>query len=264
MRLDLLFVVVAAITSFFGTAAAQVVDPAPFDALLRAHVRDGVVDYPAFAESAAFDRYVESLAAPARLTTPSQRLAHAIDAYNAFAIAGIVKGMSPSSFLGRARYFRWAQWSFDGRSISLYDLENQVIRPLGEPRIHFALVCASQSCPKLRSEAYDASRLDAQLDDQARAFINDPTRNRFDAASRTAHLSPIFQWFEDDFKGSAGSVQRYIARYANDATVAKLLEQDAFRLQWNDYDWSLNGLPLRTARSWLHVATVGPPDPAAS
>lgn len=223
-----------------GVALAQRPDHAAFDALLRAHVKDGVVDYTGFRDNPAFRAYLGDLAKPAVLSSRDETLAYYINAYNALAIAGIVDGLSPSTLLGRARYFKFKDWPLNGRSITLYDLENDVIRPLGEPRIHFAIVCASRSCPLLRPEAYAAAKLDRQLDEQARRFVNDGFRNRFDPATRTAHLSEIFKWFDEDFRG-AGSAQRYIARYASDAEAAKLLAADAFTVDWIDYDWRLNG-----------------------
>jgi hypothetical protein len=225
-----------------GIAVAQ---PAAFDALLRAHVKNGVVDYPAFQDNAAFRKYVEELAKPAQLAGKEETLAYYINAYNALAIQGILDGLSPSSLLGRARYFKIKEWPLNGRSITLYDLEHKVIRPLGEPRIHFAIICASKSCPFLRSEAYSAARLDTQLEEQARQFVNDTFRNRFDPATRTAHLSEIFKWFDEDFRGPAGSPQKYIAKYAADPEAAKLLAADGFKVEWIDYDWSLNGTPPR-------------------
>jgi hypothetical protein len=223
---------------------AQGIDHAPFDALLRANVSKGLVNYPGFQDNAAFKAYVADLAKPARLDGKADVLAYNINAYNALAIQGILDGLSPSSTLGRVRYFRVQEWPLDGRRITLYDLEHKVLRPLDEPRIHFAIICASRSCPFLRSEAYTAAKLDAQLDDQARQFVNDPFRNRFDKATKTAHLSEIFKWFDEDFRG-AGSVQKYVARYVADPDVAKDLAQDAYRVQWIDYDWNLNGTPPR-------------------
>ena len=225
---------------------AQGVDQAPFDALLKANVRNGVVTYAGFEANPSFRAYLMSLERPARLESRADRLAYSINAYNALAIEGILEGLSPASFAGRVRYFKLKEWPLDGGRISLYDLEHQVIRPLGEPRIHFAIVCASRSCPVLRSEAYAPDRLDAQLDDQAKQFINDGGRNRFDTATRTAYLSEIFKWFEDDFRTSAGSVQKFVARYANDPAVARDLDRDAYRIEWIEYDWRLNGTPPRS------------------
>ena len=223
-------------------ATAQTIDHAPFDALLRANVKNGVVNYPGFQNNAAFKGYVAALAKPVKFDSLAAELAYYINAYNALAIEGILEGLSPSSLLGRARYFKYKDWPLNGQSITLFDLEHKIIRPLGEPRIHFAIICASKSCPFLRPEAYTSAKLDTQLDEQARQFINDTFRNRFDAPGKTAQLSEIFKWFEEDFKG-AGSTQRYIARYANDAAVAKGLAADEFKVAWIDYDWNLNGTP---------------------
>jgi hypothetical protein len=226
-----------------GVAVAQPADHAAFDALLRANVKNGVVNYPGFQDNPAFRKYVEDLAKPAKLGSKEESLAYYINAYNALAIAGILEGLSPSSLLGRARYFKVKEWPLNGQSITLYDLEHKVIRPLSEPRIHFAIICASKSCPFLRNEAFTAARLDAQLDEQARQFVNDPFRNRFDKATKTANLSEIFKWFDEDFRGPAGSPQKYIARYVADPEAAKLLAADGFKVEFIDYDWSLNGTP---------------------
>lgn len=223
-------------------AMAQAIDHAPFDALLRANVKNGVVNYPGFQNNAAFKDYVAALASPVKFENKNAELAYYINAYNALAIEGILQGLSPATLLGRARYFKYKDWALNGQTITLFDLEHKVIRPLGEPRIHFAIICASKSCPFLRPEAFTAAKLDTQLDEQARHFINDAFRNRFDAPAKTAQLSEIFKWFEEDFKG-AGSTQRYIARYAGDPAVAKGLAADEFKVGWIDYDWNLNGTP---------------------
>lgn len=228
-----------------GLAFGQASDPRPFDALLRANVREGIVNYPGFQEEAGFRTYVADLGKPATLSGRADLLAHYINAYNALAIAGILEGLSPSTLLGRTRYFRLKEWPLSGRGVSLHDLEHAVLRPLGEPRIHFAIVCASKSCPFLRSEAYAAARLDAQLDAQARQFVNDPFRNRFDKATRTAYLSEIFKWFDEDFRAAAGSTQKYVARYVADPEVARGLDADGYRVEWIGYDWTLNGTPPR-------------------
>jgi len=228
-----------------GGPAAVAADTSAFDQMLRAHVRDGRVDYPAFQQDAAFKRHVAELARPATLATRSAQLAYHINAYNALAIEGILDGLSPSTLLGQLRYFKLRDWPLNGSEISLYDLEHKVLRPLGEPRIHFAIVCASRSCPELRAEAYGEATLDAQLDEQARRFVNDPSRNRYDKTTKTAHLSAIFRWFDDDFRG-AGSVQKFIARYVADPEVAQDLANDAYRIEWLTYDWNLNGTPPRS------------------
>ncbi|MBA3775023.1 MAG: DUF547 domain-containing protein [Betaproteobacteria bacterium] len=226
-----------------GTSLAQGIDHAPFDALLRANVKNGVVNYSGFQNNAAFKQYVESLSKPAKLETKADQIAYYSNAYNALAIQGILDGLSPSSFLGRARYFKTKEWPLNGRNITLYDLEHKILRPLGDPRVHFAIICASKSCPFLRSEVYSAAKLEGQLDEQAKQFINDPFRNRFDKATKTAHLSEIFKWFDEDFSGPAGSAQKYIAKYVADQDAAKGLAGGSYLTEWIPYDWSLNGTP---------------------
>ena len=130
-----------------------------------------------------------------------------------------------------------------GTTINLYDLEREVlIEQFHEPLIHFAIVCASTSCPKLQPWAYQPEQVDHQLIQVARAFINDPTRNRFDRTQKVASLSMIFRWFEKDFAGAAGSVLAYIARYVDDSELAKELIQPGYHIEYLDYDWSLNGI----------------------
>lgn len=214
-----------------------------FDRVLHRYVKDGTVNYPALAADADFHAYVVSLAAPVSLRSRAERLAYYMNAYNALAMEGILEGQSPASLIGRVRFFKLDKWRLEGRAVDLYSLEHDVLIPMGEPRIHFSIVCASKSCPKLRSEAYAAERLQVQMDQNARAFINDPMRNRFDRDSKVAHLSAIFKWYGEDFSNAAGSVQKYLSRYVGDPDVARDLSEDRYAIEWNDYDWSLNGIP---------------------
>ena len=144
---------------------------------------------------------------------------------------------------GRYRYFIGRDYRVGGTTINLYDLEREVlIAQFHEPLIHFAIVCASTSCPKLQPWAYEPEHLDRQLAQVAKAFINDPTRNRFDRTQHVASLSMIFRWFENDFSGAAGSVLSYIARYVDDPELAKEITEPGYRIEYLDYDWRLNGI----------------------
>jgi len=219
------------------------------DEVVRASVADGRVDYPAIQSDRRFEAYLSQLdhVDPVGLPTRMDRLAFWINAYNAFAIQGILDGYSPGTLAGRYRYFLGRDYRVGGEKITLYDLERNLLIPdFREPRVHFAIVCASRSCPKLRSEAYHAGRLDAQLDDSARAFINDPTRNRFDRKKKTASLSMIFNWFEADFAAEAGSVLGYVGRYLADRDLARDLAESPYTVEFLDYDWRLNGPPPKT------------------
>lgn len=217
-----------------------------FAQVLETHVRDGVVDYPGIQSDARLPVYLAQLdrVDPNAFVTRNERLAFWINAYNAFAIQGILDRYSPVSYLGRYRYFIGRDYRVGGAGINLYDLERQVlIKQFQEPLIHFAVVCASTSCPKLQPWAYEPDQLERQLDRVARDFINDPTRNRFDRMRKVASLSMIFKWFDDDFSKAAGSVSAYIARYIGDPELAQDLISSEYRIEYLDYDWTLNGIP---------------------
>lgn len=217
-----------------------------FAEVLRAHVVDGVVDYPGIAADDRFGAYLRQLQRvdPNALPTREDRLAFWINAYNAFAIQGILDGYSPRTPVGRYRYFIARDYPVGGASINLYDLERKLLIPdFREPRIHFAIVCASRSCPKLPSRAYTTDRLDEQLEKSARAFINDPTRNRFDRERKIASLSMIFNWFGEDFAAQAGSLLAYVRRYVADPDLARELDVIPYEVRFLEYDWGLNGLP---------------------
>ncbi len=151
--------------------------------VLEAHVSNGVVDYPAIQMDDRLPTYLAQLdrVDPNAFVTRNERLAFWINAYNAFAIKGILDHYSPVSYVGRYRYFIGRDYRIGGTTINLYDLERQVlIKQFHEPLIHFAIVCASMSCPNLQTWVYEPDQLEHQLDRVARDFINDPTRNRFD------------------------------------------------------------------------------------
>jgi hypothetical protein len=219
-----------------------VIDWSAWDGLLRAHVRDGAVDYDAMRSGPGFAETVAAIAG-ASLDGAERidRLVFLINAYNVLAAKGILDGRSPRTALGKWKFFYRDRYRVAGDEISLNALEHELIRPLGEPRIHFAIVCASASCPPLRSEAYTPARLDEQLDTNSRLFINDPSRNAFDLERGEARVSKIFKWFAEDFGSTDEAVQRYLAAFVDDPEVAAKLQAGSFRIRYLAYDWSLNG-----------------------
>lgn len=217
-------------------------DLATWDRLLGAAVTDGHVDYTQWDNNPRFDALVAQIAATDTSDMgQEQKLVFYINTYNILAARGILDGSSPDSWLGRHVYFKRDKYVVAGASISLHQLEHELIRPLQEPRIHFAIVCASRSCPILQSEAYRLDSLDQQLEAAAQGFINDPQRNRFDTAAGRAELSSIFKWFEEDFAKAAGSLQAYLAPLVASQEVSELLAREAFNISYQKYDWSLNG-----------------------
>ncbi len=220
-----------------------VIDWTRWDAILHENVMDGRVDYDGIAADPGFTATVADIA-NADLAGHDRRflLAFSVNAYNVLAVKGILDGHSPASSFGKLRFFYRDKYTVAGELLSLHAFENEHIRTLEEPRIHFAIVCASASCPPLRSEAYVPQRIDEQLDDNARLFLNDSAKNSYDLDSGVARVSKIFKWFAEDFETAAGSVPRYIAPFVDDEEVAAALRDDLFELRYLKYDWSLNGV----------------------
>lgn len=175
------------------------------------------------------------------------RLAFLINAYNAFTIEFIVDNYPVKSIkdLGSLFSSPWKKKKFSlfGRNVSLDEIEHEMVRPVfREPRIHFAMVCASKGCPGLRNEPYTAEKLEAQLEDSTRKFLTDTTRNRFDREKKRLELSSIFKWYKDDFVTSKGSVATFVAPYmATTREDQQAILDKNLRISHLDYDWTLNG-----------------------
>ena len=235
-------------------------DPqSPFDhehrswtAILAPYVRDGSVDYRGLADHGepALNAYLRGLSAasPAESDwTREERLAFWINAYNAFTIRLILDHYPLASirsigFLPLAAFrTQFIPLGAAHASISLNVIENKILRKqFQDARIHFAIVCASRSCPALRSEAYRSSVIDQQLDAAARAFLDDRSKNRWEPPSRTLYLSSIFKWFRDDFEREGKTLPAFVARYLGQPDAAAL-NDGKVRVAFLDYDWSLNG-----------------------
>jgi hypothetical protein len=254
------------------TAAAFDHQHAAWETLLRQHVvvsPDGTesrVDYAALKQDRrAFDAYLAQLSAISEAEfsgwSREQRLAFLINAYNAFTIDLILSAypdLHSIRDLGSLTTSPWKKSFFTlrGASHSLDDIEHGMIRAPGafdEPRVHFALVCASIGCPMLRNEAYTADRLDAQLEDGMRRFLSDPSRNRYAAASGTLEVSKIFDWYGGDFaKGHGGftSVAATLGRYADlladDPAVRQAIRDGRVPVTFLEYDWKLNDAAAHT------------------
>jgi Protein of unknown function, DUF547 len=218
---------------------AQVV-PATFDhalwnALLQAHVSaEGAVNYGAFAKDARLGEYLGKLSAAKDVNNwpRNERLAFWINAYNAFTIRLLLDHPTAKSIKDIDSPWKKKFFNLNGVLTNLDHVEHQELREkLGDERIHFAIVCASISCPSLWNRAFTAEGLEKQLDDAARRFINDPKRNVLGAKPQ---LSEIFNWFKGDFT-KKGGLAEYINRYA--ATPIPVNAS----IRYLDYDWSLNG-----------------------
>ncbi|WP_457653143.1 DUF547 domain-containing protein [Rhodocaloribacter sp.] len=227
------------------------------DAILAAFVDErGRVDYAGLKRSGALDPYLASLdAATPEAMPPRERLAFWINVYNAWTLRLIldhhpvasIKRITPVRLPGLGLYLPKlnSPWEYrivraGGRRLTLNEVEHGIIRKaFDEPRIHFALVCAARSCPKLRREAYTGARLDAQLDDQARDFLHDPAKNRIPDAPGLIRLSPIFRWFRRDFARDERGLQAFLTPYF-EGDVRERLRRGDYRVRYLRYDWRLN------------------------
>ncbi|MEM6673516.1 MAG: DUF547 domain-containing protein [Planctomycetota bacterium] len=212
------------------------VDPeAAWASHLDRHVDEGGrIDFAGMeTERADLDRFVAWIAEPrADDREGAAELAYLINAYNALAMYGVLdSGRLPRE---KIRFFYLCEFQEGGRRISLYDLENDVIRALGEPRIHFALNCMVRSCPRLPRVPFQAAILDGQLEAAAREFFNDPRHVQLVPDDETVLFSKILDWYEEDFLGAAPSLIAYANRYRDEPIP------ESWRVRFLDYDWSLN------------------------
>lgn len=231
-----------------------------WSALLAKHVTwidQGVaskVDYPGFInDQPGLEAYLTSLSNVPRTEydawTAEQRLAFLINAYNAFTLKLVIAHYPVESIKDIGGLFGnpWKQAFIPllGQTLTLDQLEHSMIREPGvfdEPRIHFAVNCASVGCPALRNEAFIAERLDKQLQDSQRRFLSDPSRNRFDPTRQRFQVSKIFDWYGDDFAKRWGSLPAYLRQQTSlvsDPQHAPASEE-ALEVEFMDYDWSLN------------------------
>lgn len=248
------------LSGFAGTTSAQTFDHSAFDALLKTHVVNGMVNYEGFRSASSFKGYLAALARQDPKALPrAEQLAFWINAYNAYTIQQILSHNETRSIrninktLGLKLKGPWSEKmaTVGGTTYTLDNIEHDIIRPTyNEPRIHFALVCAAMGCPPLRSEAYTGSRLEAQLDEQARIFLlQSPEKNRVDVATRTFYHSMIFGYYKADFGGSLKSAGAYAARwFPAGSPERQLLERGDFRAVETAYDWTLNSQQQARAR----------------
>lgn len=229
-------------------AATEAMDVRAWQALwtsvLALHVDDaGRIDFAGLQQDhrdldrvVAFIAAVDPAAQPQRFPDRESKLAFYINAYNALAMHGVVEDGVPKTLGGfrKVRFFYLKKFIIGNKSISLYRFENEVIRPLGEERIHFALNCMVVGCPGLPRVAFSAEVLDRQLDTAARTFIGENRNIRVDPAKREVWLSAIFDFYTKDFLAHAPSLIAYVNRYRDEPVPGN------FRLRFSDYDWTVN------------------------
>jgi len=229
----------------FSSSMAKPIKHQTYHQLLQKHVSArGQVNYEGFvADKAIFGEYLDKLSAhpPAERWSKNEKLAYWINVYNAFTIKLVadhypvesIRDIGPSvaiplvNTVWHIKFFK-----IGGKEMNLDAVEHQILRKeFDEPRIHFAIVCASKSCPKLLNEAYTADKIDKQLTQQTKAFLADDFRNKISADK--LELSKIFSWFKGDFTKD-GTLIEFIDQY----TEVAINEQA--KIRYLAYDWSLN------------------------
>jgi hypothetical protein len=270
MRLLLAVLLLCCLPSAFAQSFDH--SHAAFSTLLRKHVvlieggKSSQVRYADLVKDrAALKAYLDSLSAVSEAQfsswTKAERMAFLINAYNAFTLELIVAHHPVRSIKDIGGVFdnRWKRKFFKlfGKDAYLDMIEHEMLRKPGaynEPRVHYAVNCASIGCPMLREEAFVAARLDKQLEEQAERFLSDRSRNRFSAGK--LEVSMIFNWFKEDwtsnytgFEGKTAAIasrEAYFARYAKlladrpeDQALIAAMKAPISHL---DYDWNLNGV----------------------
>jgi len=212
--------------------------------VLTTNVDDaGRIDFAALANDhgdlervVAFIGAVDPESRPAMFPESNDRLAYYINAYNALAMYGVINKGVPKSLAGfrKLTFFYFQRFKVGGRSISLYNFENKVIRPIGEERIHFALNCMVVGCPRLPQTAFSSATLDEQLEAATRTFIGEDRNVQLDLDRKELNLSSIFDFYTEDFLAKAPSLAAYVDSYRSENILAD------FKVQFIDYDWTVN------------------------
>lgn len=241
------------ICQFFAASPSRALDEALYAELLTRFtqvVSDTAgtrVDYAGLRVSPDWPRLVKSVEQTelSGLRTRAERLAFWINVYNIFTVDILVKNKPVDSILYLGSVLRpvWKKSAgrIGDRSYSLDEIEHRILRPMGEPRIHAAIVCASTSCPSLLREPWLARRIDEQLDAAVTLWLKENRKGlRIDREARVIHVSKIFSWFDEDFEAGGGVIE-FIRPYVSglDRVWLKVNAANA-SLEYLDYDWSLN------------------------
>ena len=220
---------------------------APWDFMLQAYVDDqGLVNYSRWQQESMTlltDWLSELQTVAVADLPPEEHLAFWLNLYNALMVQEVlwrypIASIRPRilglpNWLGLLAFLSRPVYQLQGETLSLNRIEHHKLRAIfGDPRIHFALVCASLGCPILRNEAYLPAIVEAQLDTDAQRFLNNPDKVRYDAEQNILYCSKIFQWYQGDFLKVAPSIATYVAQY--NPQVPKTAT-----VRYLPYDWSL-------------------------
>lgn len=214
---------------------ATIIDHQEWNTLLQKHVSStGEVDYIGFKnDMAALQSYLDILAKnlPKESSSKNVTLTYWINAYNAFTVKLILDNYPVKSIKDIKNPWGQRFIILENRAYSLEEIEHEILRKMNEPRIHFAINCASYSCPNLLNEAYTETKIEKQLESSATSFINDETKNNI--TKDEIGISKIFDWFSGDFKKN-GSLIDFLNRYSTVKINANT------KIKFKKYNWDLN------------------------
>jgi len=220
--------------AYMDASSTTVVDHSAWHRLLQKHVStNGFVDYKGFlGNQKKLKAYLNMLSTtiPSDKWSVQEQLAYYINAYNAHTVNLILDNYPVKSIKDINKPWNIDIVKIGDKELSLGALEHSILRKMNEPRIHFAINCASGSCPKLLNEAFTADRLDDQLNQVTKGFINSMNNT---ISKDKVELSKIFKWYKSDFMD--GDLIAYINQYAD-----MKIGPDA-KIRYKEYDWTLNG-----------------------
>jgi len=216
-------------------------DHSKFDALLKANVdENGMVNYSAFKNNKDFDEYIKSIAeADVSNLSKEDKLAFYLNAYNATVIKNVLDHSPITSPMDVDGFFKKIPHKIAGNEITLDKLEYDYVMKIEPVLVHFGLVCAAHSCPKLLRKAYDGKTVFRQLEENGKNFLNDPSKNQLDKENKILYLSEIFKWFKKYFEERYGSLQK-AAHYFMNESDKKFLKENKVEVKFNKYNWQLN------------------------
>lgn len=233
-----------------GAYANDSIDYSIYDSLLKKYVADGMVDYLKWKkdDSIVFESYILILEKISlnNLSANGEKVFW-INTYNALTIYAVLKHIPNNGVLAKLFSVQMVPGFFDkitytvaSKKVTLNDIENLKLRKnFGDPRIHFTLVCASRSCPKIQNAAFKEAGVEERLDDATQNFIQDTARNRLEQKNNILHLSEIFRWYDSDFIASAGTVIDFVKRYVG-KEGCEYLSAHTVTIKYLFYDWLVN------------------------
>jgi len=242
-------VAILVVAGLYRTGSAAGFDHFIFDQVLKTYVNNqGRIDYNGIAGDQSFKIYMQTLkSAQTDAMSRNGQLAFWINAYNAVTIDKVIKWKPkksvretfvPGVWTG-TKFFTTREHTVAGKRLSQDDIEHDILRKqLKEPRIHFAIICASSGCPLLPRSAYSEENVQTMLEEETRKYINSERGTQIDSAENTLYLSKLFDWFRGDFEYKSGSVQNFIKPYLGEQARA-FVEKNP-KIKYLPYDWALN------------------------